>query len=89
MVDHAQIIARLGGQSRLARLLGRDQSTVSRWATNGIPPHAYSAILTLARRRRVALTYEELAEANPRFGRGGDLRLVVHSERKISTDAAV
>jgi hypothetical protein len=74
MVTHADIIERLGGQSYVGRKLGRDQSTICRWAQNGIPPHAYDAVLRLAARRGITLTLRELAASNPRFGRHGTAR---------------
>jgi hypothetical protein len=74
MRTHAEIIDRLGGQGPVAVMLRRNKSTVSRWATYGIPPHAWPIVLQLARQKRLGLTLEQLAEASPRFGTEGTAR---------------
>ncbi|MCY4584004.1 MAG: hypothetical protein OXE50_14600, partial [Chloroflexi bacterium] len=51
-----QIIDRFGGQSALANLLGRRQSTVQHWARTGrIPAQWHGTLMDLARRRGIAL----------------------------------
>jgi len=51
-----QIINRFGGQSSLANILGRRQSTVQHWAKTGrIPSHWHKPLLELARERGIAL----------------------------------
>ena len=51
-----QIISRFGGQSALAALLGRRQSTVQHWAKTGrIPSQWQEPILDLARQQGIAL----------------------------------
>ena len=48
-----RIIAKFGGQTSLARLLGRGQSTVQHWANRGaIPKNWHQKILDLAVERR-------------------------------------
>ena len=52
----SQIINRFGGQSALAALLGRRQSTVQHWAKTGrIPSQWHERILDLARQQGIAL----------------------------------
>ena len=47
-----RVIAKFGGQSALAKLLGRRQSTVQHWAKSGsIPPKWHQAIFDLATER--------------------------------------
>ena len=51
-----QIIDRFGGQSALAGLLGKRQSTVQHWASTGrIPAQWHGTLLDLARRQGVSL----------------------------------
>ena len=51
-----QIIDRFGGQSALAALLGRRQSTVQHWARTGrIPAQWHGTLMDLARRRGIGL----------------------------------
>ena len=51
-----QIIDRFGGQSTLAGLLGKRQSTVQHWARTGrIPAQWHGTLLDLARRRGIGL----------------------------------
>ena len=56
MSNAKQIIERFGGQSALAGLLGKTQSTVQHWATTGrIPAQWQEKLLELARRQGIAL----------------------------------
>jgi myo-inositol-1-phosphate synthase len=51
-----RLIRRFGGQSALAGLLGRRQSTVEHWATTGrIPAQWHGPLMSLARQRGIAL----------------------------------
>ena len=51
-----RVIQRFGGQSALAGLLGRRQSTVEHWATTGrIPAQWHGPLMSLARQRGIAL----------------------------------
>ena len=51
-----QVIDRFGGQSALAALLGRRQSTVQHWARTGrIPAQWHGTLMDLARRRGIGL----------------------------------
>ena len=51
-----QIIDRFGGQSALAALLGKRQSTVQHWASTGrIPSQWHEQLLELARDRGIGL----------------------------------
>jgi myo-inositol-1-phosphate synthase len=51
-----QIINRFGGQSSLAKELGRRQSTVQHWAKTGIiPAQWHEPLLQLARKKRISL----------------------------------
>jgi myo-inositol-1-phosphate synthase len=52
----AQIINRFGGQSRLAALLGKRQSTVQHWARTGrIPAQWHQPLMSLAREKGIIL----------------------------------
>jgi len=64
-VSHAQqIIDRFGGQSALARLLGRPQSTVHYWSKSGtIPAKWHGQILALAQREGIELYPGDFIEA--------------------------
>ena len=58
-----QIIDRFGGQSTLAGLLGRRQSTVQHWARTGrIPAQWHETLLDLARRRGIGLEPRDFVE---------------------------
>jgi myo-inositol-1-phosphate synthase len=51
-----RVIARFGGQSALAALLGRRQSTVQHWASSGrIPAQWQQPLISLARQRGIIL----------------------------------
>ena len=59
-----QIIDRFGGQSALARLLGKHQSTVQHWARTGrIPAQWHAELLALARRRGIGLEPRDFVES--------------------------
>lgn len=74
-----QIIDRFGGQSSLATLLGRRQSTVQHWAQTGrIPSQWHKPLLALARKRGVSLEPDdfvtrETPKIEPAEGRLGVL----------------
>ena len=58
-----QIIDRFGGQSTLAGLLGKRQSTVQHWARTGrIPAQWHGTLLDLARRRGIGLEPRDFVE---------------------------
>ncbi len=60
-----QIINRFGGQSSLASLLGKRQSTVQHWAKTGrIPSHWHERLLELARHRGIALEPRDFISAD-------------------------
>jgi myo-inositol-1-phosphate synthase len=62
----ALVIRRFGGQSALAQLLGRRQSTVEHWATTGrIPAQWHQPLLQLARERGIALEPRDLVGEGP------------------------
>lgn len=57
----SRVIERFGGQSALARLIGKKQSTVQYWAATGrIPPTWHAKLLKLAKEKRVSLAPSEL-----------------------------
>ena len=61
-----RIIARFGGQSVLARLLGRRQSTIQHWARTGsIPAQWHRVLMVLARERGVILEPKDFVAASP------------------------
>jgi len=60
----SKVIERFGGQSALARLLGKKQSTVQYWASTGnIPHHWHGRLLTLAREKGINFTPADLVPA--------------------------
>ena len=62
-----RIIRRFGGQSALAALLGRRQSTIQHWATTGrIPAQWHGALMSLARQRGVVLEPKDFVATEPR-----------------------
>ena len=72
-----RVISRFGGQSALAALLGRRQSTVEHWASTGrIPAQWHQPLMSLARERGIALEAKDfvsaqahqIAPANGRLG---------------------
>jgi hypothetical protein len=57
----SRIIEKFGGQSNLARLIGKRPSTVQYWASTGrLPPKWHAELLALADRERISLTPSEL-----------------------------
>ena len=74
-----RIIRRFGGQSALARLLGRRQSTIQHWAATGtIPARWHSTLLSLARQEGILLEPKDFTAAparaiDPATGRLGVL----------------
>src|ERR671924_1058517 len=74
-----RIIRRFGGQSGLAQLLGRRQSTVEHWASTGrIPTQWHRPLMSLARERGMVLEARDFVEAQahaiqPAAGRLGIL----------------
>jgi myo-inositol-1-phosphate synthase len=74
-----QIIQRFGGQSPLANLLGKRQSTVQHWAKTGrIPSQWHRPLMELARNRGIALEPQdfvsmEMPAIEPADGRLGVL----------------
>lgn len=84
MSPAGRIIQKFGGQTALAKSIGRKQSTVQYWAASGIIPAKWQTpLLALARDRGVDLrpddfmkTPEEEPEASrpPQAPQGGELR---------------
>jgi myo-inositol-1-phosphate synthase len=74
-----RVIGRFGGQSALAQLLGKRQSTVEHWARTGrIPAQWHRTLLELARRRGISLEARDFVETSrhdigPAAGRLGVL----------------
>lgn len=57
----SRVADRFGGQSNLARLLGRNQSTIQYWtATGRIPPKWHARLLELAAEQEVSLAPSDL-----------------------------
>ncbi|HKS90805.1 MAG TPA: inositol-3-phosphate synthase, partial [Tepidiformaceae bacterium] len=62
-----RIIARFGGQSALAALLGRRQSTIQHWATTGrIPAQWHHVLMSIARERGIILEPKDFTATPPR-----------------------
>src|SRR5947209_10227767 len=60
-----RVIRRFGGQSALAQLLGKRQSTVEHWARTGrIPAQWHHALLELARQRGIILEARDFVETS-------------------------
>ena len=60
-----RVIRRFGGQSALAQLLGKRQSTVEHWAKTGrVPAQWHQPLLALARQRGVILEARDFVEAS-------------------------
>lgn len=66
-----RLIAQLGGQCALARLLGRGQSMVQHWAKQGYISTWHAQLVALARERGISLTLGDL-EKSWRDAHGGD-----------------
>ena len=61
-----RIIRRFGGQTALANLLGRRQSTVEHWAQTGrIPAQWHQPLMSLARQRGVILEAKDFVSPQP------------------------
>jgi hypothetical protein len=57
----SRVVDRFGGQSKLARMIGKNPSTVQYWTSTGrIPPKWHAHLLTLAAREGVSLAPSEL-----------------------------
>src|SRR5437660_7862173 len=60
-----RVIRRFGGQSALAQLLGKRQSTVEHWAGTGrIPAQWHQPLLSLARQRGIVLEARDFVESS-------------------------
>jgi len=76
-----RVIRRFGGQSALAQLLGRRQSTVEHWASTGrIPAQWHQPLMSLARDRGVVVEPRDFVQAEahdiqPAGGRLGVLTI--------------
>ena len=74
-----KIIHRFGGQTALAHLIGKRQSTVQHWAKTGrVPAHWHETLMTLARSKGIALEAKDFMQSNapdiaPATGRLGVL----------------
>src|SRR6476661_4225510 len=61
-----RIIRRFGGQSALAALLGKRQSTIEHWAKTGrVPAQWQTPLMSLARQRGVILEAKDFVEPRP------------------------
>src|SRR6476619_3141338 len=61
-----RIIRRFGGQSALAALLGKRQSTIEHWARTGrVPAQWQMPLMSLARQRGVILEAKDFVELTP------------------------
>jgi len=59
-----KVIAKFGGQSALANLIGKGQSTVQHWTKNGIiPARWHKDLLNLARTNNINLSLSDFLEA--------------------------
>ena len=73
-----QVIRRFGGQSALAQLLGKRQSTVEHWAQTGrIPAQWQQALLAAARQRGIPLEAKDFMESPKHHIEPADGRLGV------------
>ena len=63
---HDRIIELFGGNVALGDLIGRSDSAVSRWRTNGIPPNYWPLVAMLSRKHATKeVTIESLAAGPP------------------------
>jgi hypothetical protein len=62
MAKPSEIIDRFGGQSALAKMLNKRQSTIRHWYVNGIPAKWQNPILDLARSHSIDLSPEDFFE---------------------------
>ncbi len=53
------VIAKFGGASSLARIIGKGQSTISYWRKAGIPAKWYPALMTYAEEAGIELSAED------------------------------
>src|SRR5438445_9560743 len=61
-----RIIGRFGSQTRLARSLGKRQSTIQHWASTGrIPSQWYRPLMSLARREGIILEPKDFVATDP------------------------
>ena len=61
-----RIISRFGGQSALASLLGKRQSTVQHWASTGrVPAQWHQPLMSLARQKGIILEPKDFVEPRP------------------------
>jgi hypothetical protein len=61
-----KVISKFGGQSALAKLIGKGQSTVQHWAKNGVIPAKWQKqLLDLARSKGIALSPGDFVATNP------------------------
>lgn len=73
-----RIIRRFGGQSALAALLGKRQSTIQHWAKTGrVPAQWQGALISLARERGLILEAKDFIATEPRPIEPADGRLGV------------
>jgi myo-inositol-1-phosphate synthase len=73
-----RVIRRFQGQSALAQLLGRRQSTVEHWASTGrIPAQWHQPLMALARERGIALEARDFVDAPAHVIKPADGRLGV------------
>ncbi len=60
------IIARFGGQTALASLLGKRQSTIEHWASTGrVPAQWHGPLMSLARQKGIVLEARDFTAAQP------------------------
>jgi hypothetical protein len=84
------VIAKFGGQTRLARLLGKPQSSIEHWARIGfIPKKWHEKVLNLARHDGVPITRGELRRRNDGKNRGPTGRNVIRDGSSVSRAIAV
>src|ERR1700704_6673642 len=61
-----RVIRRFGGQSALAALLGKRQSTIEHWASTGrVPAQWQRPLMSLARQRGVILEAKDFVDLKP------------------------
>ncbi|HET6615416.1 MAG TPA: hypothetical protein VFH62_05975, partial [Dehalococcoidia bacterium] len=62
----ARIIRRFGGQTALANLLGKRQSTIEHWAGTGrIPAQWHQPLMSLAREKGIVLEPKDFVATAP------------------------
>lgn len=75
-MEHASVIAVLGGPAKVAEALGCHRTRASHWAVDGIPPARFPVIVELARKAgRDDVTIDGLFRA-----RAPQRRAVVHAK---------